>query len=413
MGDIRGVGSLMIRYRSLIRSGIFAMAALMSLSFLYRDFLLSRSVYLMTAVLACGFMALMRYLFRFFDRFLAAQGLAAWRVVLVGTDGSIQEIADRIRIHGATVKVIGIIRWEENAKTTSRRPAEHSVLGSFNHLEEIFRQTPYEVIIICSPEGAREKGLLNNTALLRLINFCEKNDISTFFSPSSFDVAVTQQEVGSLSGVPLIRIQDASLHPMHAIVKRFFDFIVAIFLITLTFPLWILIALLIKATDRGSVFYRQKRAGLHGRPFQMYKFRTMVPDAEQKLLELVDINALPEPVFKLQNDPRITRIGQFLRRYGLDELPQLMNVIKGEMSLVGPRPEEMQIVERYDPLQRRRLKAMPGITGYQQIMNRGEPKLDERIKYDLIYLKHQGFLFDLYIFIRTIDVVLRGRGITG
>ena len=144
----------------------------------------------------------------------------------------------------------------------------------------------------------------------------------------------------------------------------------------------------------------------------MYKFRSMVCDAERKLAELVDIESLAEPVFKLRNDPRVTRVGGFLRRTGLDEIPQLINVLKGEMSIVGPRPEERALVEKYDPWQRRRLKAKPGITGYQQIVNRGHPDLSERIKYDLIYLKHQSLLLDLYIMAQTILVVVRGTGVT-
>jgi len=150
---------------------------------------------------------------------------------------------------------------------------------------------------------------------------------------------------------------------------------------------------------------------LHGRLFRIYKFRSMVPDAEARLKELVDIGKLEVPGFKLKGDPRVTPLGRFLRRTSLDEIPQLINVMKGEMSLIGPRPEMPALVERYNASQRRRMKAKPGMTGYQQVMARGVP-LAAAIEYDLVYLKHQSLLLDLYIMLKTIDVVVRGRGVT-
>ncbi len=137
----------------------------------------------------------------------------------------------------------------------------------------------------------------------------------------------------------------------------------------------------------------------------------MVQDAEQRLCQLVNFDSLEEPVFKIKNDPRVTPVGGFLRRTGLDEIPQLINVLKGEMSIVGPRPEQAELVERYNVWQRRRLKGVPGITGYQQVINRGIPCLSQRIDYDLYYLKHQSLSLDLQILFKTVGVVIRGDGI--
>jgi lipopolysaccharide/colanic/teichoic acid biosynthesis glycosyltransferase len=142
----------------------------------------------------------------------------------------------------------------------------------------------------------------------------------------------------------------------------------------------------------------------------MYKFRSMVEDAEERLGELVDFDKIEEPVFKLSEDPRVTPVGKFLRRTSLDETPQMINVLLGSMSLVGPRPEQVELVARYTPWQRRRLKAKPGITGYQQVMSRGDLSLARRIEYDLYYLKFQSLFLDLYILFKTLIVVLRGDG---
>jgi exopolysaccharide biosynthesis polyprenyl glycosylphosphotransferase len=417
VSDLRGVHSLMVRYRSVLHSGLYAMVALMSISFLYREFLLSRQVYLMTGVLVCSGMALGRVFFHRLDKRLALKGFVAQRVVLLGDDEPVQIVAERIQRHGTTVKVIGVIGWDHEhepsaGEDVSPGPMNYQRLGIQQDIESIYGAAPFDAIIVCPPENGHQRGQLRPVVVLSLVNFCEKNGIAAFLSPGSYDIAVTQQEVGSLSGVPLIRIQDATIDPLNAVLKRLFDLALAPLLLLGSLPLMLLLALIIKLTSKGPIFFQQVRAGLHGKPFIMYKFRSMVLDAERQLAQLVDIAALPEPVFKIAHDPRTTRIGRWMRRTGLDELPQLLNVLKGEMSLVGPRPEEMAMVEKYDILQRRRLKALPGITGYQQIMNRGATSLAERIKYDLIYLKYQSLFFDIYILLRTVDVVLRGKGIT-
>ncbi len=194
--------------------------------------------------------------------------------------------------------------------------------------------------------------------------------------------------------------------------KRTIDLAGAVILLILVGPLLLLCAAAIVADSRGPVFFRQERLGLNGRVFRMYKFRSMVPDAEEKLKELVDLETLREPVFKLRKDPRVTRLGAFLRKTGLDEIPQLVNVLLGSMSLVGPRPEEEKVVAKYNAHQRRRLKAKPGLSGLQQVECRGVQSLSRRITYDLIYMKHQSLLLDSYILYKTVIVVIRGSGTT-
>ena len=196
------------------------------------------------------------------------------------------------------------------------------------------------------------------------------------------------------------------------LVKRGTDVVFSLLGIVVTLPLWGLIALAVKLTGKGPILFVQERAGLHGRPFRMYKFRSMVADAEERLKHLVKIEELADPVYKLRDDPRITGVGRFLRRFGLDELPQLLNVLRGEMSLVGPRPEVVVLVERYNAEQRRRLQAKPGITGYQQIHNRGMPDMAARLAYDLFYLRNHSTLLDLWILGMTVVVISSGKEIT-
>lgn len=196
------------------------------------------------------------------------------------------------------------------------------------------------------------------------------------------------------------------------VVKRCMDVSCALLGIALTLPLWALIAAAVKLTSRGPVFFTQERAGLQGRPFRMVKFRTMVADAEERLKDLVRFDELTDPVYKLADDPRVTRVGRFLRRFGLDELPQLLNVLRGEMSLVGPRPEVVTLAKRYNSEQQRRLLVKPGITGYQQIHNRGMPDMAARLVYDVYYLRNRSTLLDLWILAMTFFVIASGKEIT-
>ncbi len=195
-----------------------------------------------------------------------------------------------------------------------------------------------------------------------------------------------------------------------AMIKRGFDIIVSSAGLLVTAPLLPIIALSIRLDSKGPVFFSQARAGLDGRPFEMRKFRTMVVDAEDRLGDVVRLEDLREPVFKLSDDPRVTRVGRVLRRLSLDELPQLWNVLRGEMSIVGPRPEQIELVERYRPEHRFRLSVKPGITGPMQVFGRGELTFHERLAVELDYIENLSLSRDLRIIAETLPVTLRGTG---
>lgn len=196
----------------------------------------------------------------------------------------------------------------------------------------------------------------------------------------------------------------------YLILKRLLDIVGSLLALALFFPFGLIIAVLIRLDSPGPAIFKQRRAGQHGRPFTMYKFRTMVSDAEQQLSKVVDVEHLKEPVFKLKSDPRVTRLGRFLRKTSLDEVPQFVNVLLGDMSIVGPRPEEVWLVEKYDAVQRQRLGAKPGITGPMQVSGRGDLTLSERVVLDVDYIRNQSFLLDLKIIVLTIPAVLIRRG---
>jgi exopolysaccharide biosynthesis polyprenyl glycosylphosphotransferase len=194
------------------------------------------------------------------------------------------------------------------------------------------------------------------------------------------------------------------------LLKRAFDLVVSATLLVILAPLFPLVALAIKLDSKGPVFFKQLRAGRRGVPFRMYKLRTMVADAEQALSDVVVLEDLEEPMFKLRADPRVTRTGRLLRRLSLDELPQLINVLRGEMSMVGPRPEQIELVERYRPEHAFRLDVKPGMTGPMQVYGRGDLDFAERLAVEFDYVENVSLARDLRILFQTIPVVLRGSG---
>jgi lipopolysaccharide/colanic/teichoic acid biosynthesis glycosyltransferase len=195
-----------------------------------------------------------------------------------------------------------------------------------------------------------------------------------------------------------------------AVLKRLIDLVGALVGLIVTVPLMVLIAIAIRLDSTGPIFFVQTRAGQGGKPFRMYKFRSMIVDAETRLNEVIAANRLPPPVFKIPADPRVTRVSRILRRFSLDELPQFVNVLKGEMSLVGPRPEEMRIVALYADWHRKRLAVKPGITGPMQTFGRGALSLDERVRLELKYIENYSVWQDFYFLLKTIPAVLGGRG---
>lgn len=215
---------------------------------------------------------------------------------------------------------------------------------------------------------------------------------------------------GTVALRPQARQQKPILSGHHRFFKRLLDITLGGCLFLLSLPLMLLIALIIRVVEGGPVFFRQQRIGQDGKPFTVVKFRSMHPNAEEALDQLIDLDTLTEPAFKIKDDPRVTRLGRFLRRWSLDEIPQFWNVLKGDMSLVGPRPEEARIVARYNDWQRRRLAVRPGITGPMQINGRGALSLNDRVRLELEYIEHYSLLTDCHILLKTIPAVFQGHG---
>jgi len=246
----------------------------------------------------------------------------------------------------------------------------------------------------------------------KVIQACELEGVEVWMLANFFNTQISRTTLDELYGRPVVIFRSTPDFSWQAVAKQTIDFFGALLAITLFSPILIFCTIAIRLTSKGPVFFRQQRSGLNGRPFTMYKFRSMVTDAEQRKDELQAYNEMAGPVFKVTNDPRITPIGKFLRRRSFDELPQLFNVLKGEMSLVGPRPLPVDETMQFDELaHRRRLSVKPGLTCLWQISGRNKvTDFKEWVRLDLEYIDNWSLWLDIKILLRTIPVVLAGEG---
>ncbi|MFC4058775.1 sugar transferase [Planomonospora corallina] len=278
------------------------------------------------------------------------------------------------------------------------------VLGDFTEVSEVVAKVKADAVaILACPE-------LDGVALRRLAWSLEAGRVDLFVAPALMEVAGPRVSIRPVAGMPLLHVEHPEFEGAKHLVKNLFDRCCAgLALLALALPM-LVIALLIRATSSGPALFRQTRVGRDGMLFQVFKFRTMVVGAERMKAGLRTENDFDDVLFKIRNDPRVTRVGAFLRRYSLDELPQLFNVARGEMSLVGPRPPLPEEVEQYGQDVRRRLVVKPGMTGLWQVSGRSNLSWEESVRLDLRYVENWSLFLDLQILWKTWNAVVRGEG---
>jgi exopolysaccharide biosynthesis polyprenyl glycosylphosphotransferase len=251
---------------------------------------------------------------------------------------------------------------------------------------------------------------IDERLIAELVAFCRREHVKLSVVPPARAIFGTAVQLRHIADLPVVEYNTWDVSRSTLLLKRLLDVVVAGMMLVVTAPLFALIVLAVRLSGSGPAFYVQTRVGLGGREFKMLKFRTMLADAEAVLPTLVRFDALDEPVFKLVRDPRVTKLGRFLRRASLDELPQLVNVLKGDMSLVGPRPEQLELVRRYRPEHLFRLAVKPGLTGPMQVFGRGRLSFEERLSVEREYIENLSISRDLRILALTIPSVFDGRG---
>lgn len=382
---------------SLLAAGVAGVTAYLA------SYDLSRGFYILVFLIGIPLLFMGRLAVRQVVHRLRARGTLGTQVLLVGDERHVEQLAAvlrRSRWLGYTIDGAILSTGPGTPSTRSGIP----VLGGIGDVAEIARARGSELIIFT--EGSFVKGQSFNHLARQL----EDHHAQLVIVPSLTDVSAARMNLRPVAGVPLVYVESPRSARPTRWGKRAFDIVGSAALLILASPLMAAIAVAIKLEDGGPILFRQTRAGLKGKPFPCLKFRSMVPDAEKLLAELRERNEASAVLFKMKKDPRITRTGRFIRRFSLDELPQLWNVLRGEMSLVGPRPALPSEVAEYQAHVHRRLDVRPGLSGLWQVSGRSDLSWDDTVRLDLYYVDNWSMLQDLSILWRTVGAVLSSRG---
>lgn len=321
------------------------------------------------------------------------------RVLVVGAGKVGREVAQMVREYDWTgLELTGYLD-DDHAKAQNGLP----VFGTLDDVAQTVRDQNVDEVVIALPRRAHER-------LNQLVTALHELPVHARVVPDYFALALYRASVEEFAGIPMIDLRAPALNDVQRLTKRALDLVLGGSLTLLALPLMGLVALAIKLDSPGPVLFKQKRVGENGRLFTMLKFRSMVCGAEELQNQVNEVDAEGHLIHKKENDPRVTRVGHFIRKFSLDELPQLFNVLRGDMSLVGPRPEMPWMVERYEPWQRKRFAVPQGITGWWQINGRSDKPMHLHTEEDLYYIQNYSLLLDLVILWKTIWVVLRGKG---
>jgi exopolysaccharide biosynthesis polyprenyl glycosylphosphotransferase len=329
---------------------------------------------------------------------LAKKGILLKNVIVIGAGKVGQLISNELTAKpGLGYNVLGFIDDEKKGSIDST-----NILGKFKDIDKIIKRYPIDEIIITIPT---ERKLINE-----FLNRFRKYNITIRIVPEMFNLVSKTIEVETVHSVPYITLIKTPMRGVSYLFKRGLDFIltmVGLFAIT---PLLLITAMLIKLDSPGPVIYKQRRVGRNGKFFAMYKFRSMVENAEATNYKLANFNEVNGAAFKIKEDPRVTKVGRFIRKYSIDELPQLLNVLKGDMSLIGPRPPLPKEVEEYSDWEWRRLEVVPGITGLWQVSGRSELSFEQWVNLDIYYIENWNLWMDFKILLKTIPAVIKGEG---
>ena len=374
---------------------IISVATMAISAFISGDFNYSRALLGMSWLLGVGLILIFRGLLRSAQYMARSRGFGTVNVLFVGSGEVARFILQTVRQSpGLGYRPVGFIAGEATAG--GQQIDGLPVLGALETVGRIIEKYRVGELIVAEPG-------LSHREILDLVARCEKSQVSIRVFPDVFQIMTSEVAIGDISGLPMVSVRDLALRGWNLTIKRGLDLVVSSLAMVALSPVLLVLAFVVKASSPGGpVFYVQERVGLDGRPFPCIKFRTMCPDAETGT----------GPVWASQSDPRRTRLGAFMRRFSLDELPQFINVLLGEMSVVGPRPERPYFVEQFSrvvPRYLERHKEKAGITGWAQVHGlRGNVSIEERTAYDLWYVEHWTPWLDIRIILRTILTALRG-----
>ena len=398
---IRLTGTWFRQVWTIVSSTTLGMAFLITYYFIFQPISNSRLLVPFVWATAILILCFARLIVSSIMGILYRLGLGETRLLVVGSGRLSKMIMQHIVANpNLGYNIVGFLHDMNESPSDFGR---FKMLGTLDDLGMVIRSMQIDEVIIALPSYLHQQSI-------RSVRLCERLGTSFKLVPDLHELSLSRIDMEAIEGIPLIGIKQVSINSLQGFVTRVVDIIVAFLILIIGFPLWLCIALGIAITSSGGILYKQTRIGLAGRPFKVYKFRSMYKDADAHLADLMTLNEAQGPLFKIKDDPRITLIGRFLRHTSFDEIPQLFNVIIGEMSLVGPRPALPHEVAQYDELQRERLTVKPGMTGLWQIRGRSDISFDEGVLMDLYYIENWSLRLYFQTLLRTIPVVLFGRG---
>jgi exopolysaccharide biosynthesis polyprenyl glycosylphosphotransferase len=339
------------------------------------------------------FVSLVRLIILSVQSFLLRFDIGRTRVLFVGINALADQCYKKMK-NDRRYKIIGALA----DKLESRKLGTLKIIGTLDHLEHIVKKYGVEEIIQADETRASD-----------LLGFCRSNQITYYFMPDLLRIQRTNVKMEMIDDVPLISLKQTPLEGWGAVWKRIFDLIFSLIFITLLIPVWIIVGILIEIESKGPAFYKSKRK-YRNKVFNMYKFRSMKMGAEKIKESLREQNERSGPLFKIKDDPRITKLGRFLRKTSIDELPQLFNVLIGSMSLVGPRPHLPEEVDKYKSHHYQVFALKPGVTGMAQISGRSSLDFEEEVKLDVYYIENWSLWLDLKIILKSVAVVFKAEG---
>jgi len=383
-------------------TGVVVFLALVFTLTYVRPLSYSRLMFLEAAALIVLLLSFARLIFNWVEQVLRRRGIGVDWVLIIGAGQMGRAVMSSIVARpDLGYQVVGFLHDDSEDKGADI--GRFKALGRLEDLPRILAHHAVDEVIITLPWTQPRK-------ILDLVRQAERAQARVRVVPDLFQLSLSQVDMDNLAGIPLIGMKEMTISHSGRLLKRLTDVVLAGLMLILALPLMGLIALAIKLDSPGPVLFAQTRVGRGGRPFTMYKFRSMREGADLEQPRLMGFNEASGPLFKIRNDPRLTRVGRVLRRTSLDELPQLFNILRGEMSLVGPRAPIPSEVEQYQPWHRQRLEVVPGLTGLWQVSGRSDLDFDEMCLLDLYYIESWSFIMDIQILLRTIPALISGKG---
>ena len=370
--------------------------------FLYRPSFYSRIIFIYAGILIVILLGAGRLFKVVLVGHMRRRGIGTARVVIVGA-GEVARTVMRAAVANPECgfRIIGFL--DDNPVKGETDIGRFKALGSIDNLSDVVKEQSIDEVIITLPWQYHRK-------IISIMAHCERENARVRIVPDLFQMTIARMEIEEVAGVPMIGIREVSISGLNQLIKRTIDLAFAGLILAVAAPLMGLLALMIKLESPGPVLFRQERVGKNKERFTLYKFRSMVEGAEQQQEALKTLNEADGPLFKIKADPRMTNMGKWLRRFSLDELPQLYNVMRGEMSLIGPRPPVPAEVEQYQEWHKRRLEVAPGLTGLWQVKGRSELTFDEMALLDIYYVENWSLGLDTKILLQTIPRVILGNG---